>query len=143
MPFTDMLASITRGTVDAALLPEPYLTLAAQRGAKRVAHMFNAVCARDCLLTIWMARRDVDSDLTARYRNAIQAAAVWANQKRNARASAAILAKYAPIEPALIRRMTRSTFATRLRLRLAQPWIDVFAEFGVIPERFPASDLIK
>lgn len=143
MPFAEMLASLTRGRVDAALLPEPYLTLSAQRGARRVVHMFNAVCARDCLLTIWMARRDVDTDLVARFRNAIQAAAVWGNQKRNRRASAAILAKYAPIKASLIGKMTRSTFATRLRLASAQPWIDVYAEFGIIPTRFPASDLVK
>jgi NitT/TauT family transport system substrate-binding protein len=143
VPFAQMLPSLTRGTVDAALLPEPYLTLGKQRGARVVAHMFDAVCAQKCLLTIWMAQKSVDPDLVARFRNAIQAAAKWANQKRNLDASARILAKYAPIQPSLIKKMTRSTFATRLRLRTAQPWIDVFAEFGVIPTAFPASDLVK
>lgn len=143
IPFAQILAPLTRGTFDAALLPEPFLTLAEERGARRVAHMFNAVCAQPCLLTIWMARKDVDANLVARYRNAIQAAAVWANQKRSDRASAAILARYAPIEPAVIQRMKRSTFATRLRLGLAQPWINVYAEFGVIPAAFPAKDLVK
>ena len=39
--------------------------------------------------------------------------------------------------------MTRSTFATRLRLTLAQPWIDVYKESELIPETFTASDLVK
>lgn len=143
LPFAEMLASLTRGTIDAALLPEPYLTLGKQRGARVVAYIFNSVCSKECLLTIWMARKDIDANLVARYRNAIQAAAVWANNKRNKSASARILAKYAPIDPALISKMRRSTFATRLRLGLAQPWIDVFAEFGVIPAPFPAIDLVK
>jgi hypothetical protein len=39
--------------------------------------------------------------------------------------------------------MTRTSFATRLRPGLAQPWIDVFAEFGVIPASFSANDLVK
>ncbi len=143
IPFAQMLASLTRGTIDAAVLPEPFLTLSAQRGARRVAYILHAVCPRDCLITIWMARRDVDAGLVARFRNAIQAAAVWANRKRNRRASAAIVAKYSRIDRTQIARMRRSTYATRLRLRLAQPWIDVFAEFGVIPRAFPARELIK
>jgi ABC-type nitrate/sulfonate/bicarbonate transport system substrate-binding protein len=101
------------------------------------------VCSHNCLLTVWLARKDVDPNLAARFRNAIQAAAVWANQKRNDTASGIILARYAPIDKAVIARMTRSRFSTRLRPALAQPWIDAFAEFGVIPRSFRAIDLVK
>ena len=94
-------------------------------------------------MTISMARSDVDANLAARFRNAIQAAAVWANDKRNDRASGAILARYSPIDAALIGKMRRASFATRLRPVLAQPWIDVFAEFDVIPASFSANDLVK
>jgi NitT/TauT family transport system substrate-binding protein len=143
MPFPQMLGPLSRGTVDAAVVPEPFLTLALQQGAVRVAPILNAVCARDCLATVWMARRDVDPNLAARFRDAIQAAAVWANQEGNERASGAILAKYSKLDPALIAKTTRTRFATRLRPELAQPWIDVYAEFGVIRSAFPASDLVK
>ena len=143
IPFAQMLAPLRRGTVDAAVLPEPFVTLATQRGATQVASIFKSVCTQDCLLTIYMARRDINPELAARFRNAIQAAAVWANQKRNHAASGAILARYAPIDAAVIRKMTRTSFAPRLRPRLAQPWIDVFAEFGVIPASFSANDLVK
>jgi ABC-type nitrate/sulfonate/bicarbonate transport system substrate-binding protein len=138
-----MLGPLVRGDFDAALLPEPYLTLAEERGARHVAHPFDAVCSRQCLLTMWIARKDIDADLAARYRNAIQAAAVWANQRRNDDTSAAILARYVPVKLALLRKTKRTLFATRLRVSLAQPWIDVFAEFGVIPKSFPAADLLK
>jgi NitT/TauT family transport system substrate-binding protein len=143
IPFGQMLGPLARGNVDAAVLPEPFLTVALQRGARRVANIFDAVCLRDCLLTVFIARRDVDSNLTARFRNAIQAAAVWANQKRNQRASGVILARYAPIDSAVIRKMTRTSFLTRLRPVFAQPWIDAFAEFGAIPSSFSAIDLVK
>ena len=143
IPFAQMLAPLRRGTIDAAILPEPYLTLATQRGATRVAHPFHAVCARDCLLTFFMARRDIDPNLAARFRNAVQAAAVWANKRQNDRASGAILARYAPIDAGVIREMTRTRFSERLRPAPAQPWIDAFAEFGVIPASFSALDLVK
>ena len=105
--------------------------------------MFDAVCSTDCLLTFWIARKDISPDLAARFRNAIQAAAVWANQKRNDRASGAILAKYAPIPKPLIPKMARTRFGERLRPVLAQPWIDAYAEFGFLPSSFRAIDLVK
>jgi NitT/TauT family transport system substrate-binding protein len=143
IPFPQMLGPLGRGTIDAAILPEPFLTLALQRGARRVANNLHAVCAQDCLLTIWMARKDMDVILAARFRNAIQAAAVWANNPRNDAASGAIVARYAPIDKGVIARMTRTRFSERLRPALAQPWIDVYAEFGVIPASFRAIDLVR
>ena len=143
MPFPLMLGPLKRRTVDAAYLPEPYLTLAKTQGAKPVAPAFNAVCSSDCLLTFWLARKDMSPDLAARFRNAIQAAAIWANKKRNDRASAAILAKYVPIPKSALAKMNRTRFAERLRPAMAQPWIDAYAEFGVIPESFRAIDLVK
>jgi NitT/TauT family transport system substrate-binding protein len=138
-----MLASLSKGDVDAAFLPEPYLTEARQRGLKVTAYPFNAVCSKKCLLTFWAARADVDANLVARFRNAIQNAAVWANQPKNDPASAKILAKYVPIKAKVMAQMERTRFATRLRPSLAQPWLDVLAEFGLIPAGFKAIDLVK
>jgi NitT/TauT family transport system substrate-binding protein len=143
LPFPQMLGPLRRGQIDAAILPEPYLTLALERGARRVANPLHAVCAQNCLLTVWMSRKDMDPVVAARFRNAIQAAAVWANKPENDAASGAILARYAPIDKDVIARMTRTRFSERLRPALAQPWIDAFAEFGVIPGSFRAIDLVK
>ena len=62
--FPDMLASLSKGDVDAAFLPEPYITEAVQRGSKVVAYPFNAVCSKICLITFWMARADVDANVS-------------------------------------------------------------------------------
>jgi ABC-type nitrate/sulfonate/bicarbonate transport system substrate-binding protein len=143
IPFPEMLGPLRRGTVDAAVLPEPFLTLAVREGAKRIGDPFRAVCARTCLLTVFVARSDVDPLLAARVRNAIQAAAVWANKKKNDPASAAILTRYVGIDRTLIAKEARTRFGERLRPALAQPWIDALAEFGVIPASFAAIDLVK
>lgn len=141
--FAQMLGPLLRGQLDAAVLPEPFVTTALGRGAKRVALPFDAVCAKECLVTAWMARKDVDANLVARFRNAVQAAAVWANQKRNQTASGRILARYAPIPPAVLKKMTRTTYATRLRPCTAQPWIDLWAEYDLLPNGLSACDLVK
>jgi NitT/TauT family transport system substrate-binding protein len=141
--FPLMLGPLRRGQVDAAVLPEPYLTQAVRNGARRVGRMFDAVCAQDCLMTVWMTRKDFDPTVAARFRNAIQAAAVWANRPRNDAASAAILSQYVSVSKSVLAAMTRTRFAERLRPAQAQPWIDVYAEFGVIPQSFRALDLVK
>jgi NitT/TauT family transport system substrate-binding protein len=141
--FPQMLGPLAQGTVDAALLPEPYLTLALQQGAKRVASPFQAVCSKTCQLTFWVARADIDENVRARFRNAIQNAAVWANQDKNDPISGKILAKYAPIDAKVIAKMARTTFGTRLRASLAQQWLVVFAKYGVIPSSFKPIDLVK
>jgi NitT/TauT family transport system substrate-binding protein len=143
VPFAQMLGPLRRGTIDAVFLPEPFLTQALQRGGRRVANAMDSVCSADCLVTIWMSRKDMDPTLAARFRNAMQKAAVWANNPRNDAASAAILAKSWPIDKTVLAKMARTRFATRLRPALAQPWIDAYAEFGVIPASFRAIDLVK
>ena len=82
-----------QGRVDAAFLPEPYITEAVQKGSKVVAYPFNAVCSKICVITFWIARANVDANVVARFRNAIQNAAVWANQAKNDAASAKIVAR--------------------------------------------------
>ena len=141
--FAPILGPLGRGQIEAAVLPEWYLTQATQRGARRIATIFDATCPTECLITGWMARKDIDPELAARFRNAIQAASLWANQKVNREASGAILAKRASVNVSLVRSMTRTSFATRLRPALAQPWIDAYAEFKIIPASFPAIDLLK
>lgn len=143
LPFPQMLGPLLRGDLDAAWFPEPFATQAMRRGARRIALPFDAVCSQDCLLTAYIARRDVDPDLAARFRNAVQAAAVWANRPRNRTASARVLARYAQINPAVLGRMARLAYATRLRPRMGQPWIDLYAEYGLIPDTMKAEDLVR
>ncbi len=143
LPFAQMIAPLVSGQLDAAWLPEPWATQALQRGARPIAYPFDAVCSQNCLLTMWMAHRNVDPELAARFRNAVQAAAVWANVKKNQVASGRILARYAPVDAKVLAKITRIGYATRLRPRSGQPWIDLFAEYKLIPESFSAVDLVK
>jgi ABC-type nitrate/sulfonate/bicarbonate transport system substrate-binding protein len=139
--FAQMIGPLVQGQIDAGVMPEPRVTQALARGATRIAPFLNAACPNRCLITVQIAHRNVDANLAARFRNAIQAASLWANDKKNRRASAQILAKYTGLKPSLIMKSTRTTFATRLRLAPAQAVLDVHTEFGVIPPT-KASDLL-
>ena len=143
LPFPLMMGPLEEGTVDAAYLPEPWLTVALQLGAKRIAYPFDAVCSKVCLLTVWVANGDVSANVAARFRNAIQASAVWANQKKNFEARRKILAKYLDLKPEVLRNMALTRFATRLRPARSQAFLDLFAKRGLIPASYKASELVK
>ena len=53
-----------------------------------------------------------------------------------------LLADYAHMDPALVRRMTRLTNATSLDLRVIQPAIDLAAKYKYIDAPFSAKDLV-
>jgi NitT/TauT family transport system substrate-binding protein len=142
-PFPLMIGPLLRGQIDAAWLPEPFATQAVQRGARIFARPFDAVCTHACLLTIFIARKDADPELVARFRNAVQEAAVWANQKRNYAARGRILTRYAPVSPRVLAKMAWFSYAPRLRPAQGQPWLDLYAEYDLIPDTYKASDLVK
>jgi len=141
--FPDMLGPLSQGAIDAAVLPEPWLTQAKQRGARLAAPIFASVCSTPCLWTVWVARSDVDPNLAARFRNAIQEAAEWANRKQNVTAIDAILAERTGLTRDVIRSMAHSTFANRLRVQRAVQWVDAYKELDLIPQTFTAPDLVK
>jgi NitT/TauT family transport system substrate-binding protein len=143
LPFAQAVGPLLRGDFEAAVFAEPQATVALQGGARRIALPFDFVCSADCLLTLFIARSNVDRDLAARFRVAVQEAAVWANQRRNQVASARILARYASLKPTLVGKMTRTVYATRLRPRMAQPWLDLYSEYGLLPDPYPAENLVK
>lgn len=143
VPFPQMIGPLSQGTVDAAFLPEPYLTQVLLEGSKRLANSFTAVCTKACQLTFWIARADVPESIRARFRVAIQNAAIWANQDKNDAVSGKILAKYTGLDVKVIEKIRRTTFGTRLRVSLAKPWLPVFAKYGVIPSSFKPGDLVK
>jgi NitT/TauT family transport system substrate-binding protein len=141
--FPRLIGPLIRGQIDAAWLPEPQATLAVRRGAKLFAKPFDATCSELCLVTVYMARTNVDPNLAARFRLAMQDAAVWANQPRNRTARARILEKYLKIDLGLVQRMAWFSYAPRLRVGLAQPFLDLYVEYGLIPDTFKATDLVR
>jgi ABC-type nitrate/sulfonate/bicarbonate transport system substrate-binding protein len=146
IPFAQMLQPLARANVDAAVLPEPFLTIGLSQGAKRVESVFDAVCSRPCLLTAWIAQAgwaEENRETVARFRRAIESASGWANEPEKRRDSGAMLRRYAPIDERVLSRMTRATFAERLEPQLAQPWIDALARNRAIPEPFEAVELTR
>jgi NitT/TauT family transport system substrate-binding protein len=141
LPVPQMQAALERGTVDAVTIASPSLDLALQSG-RIFALPYNAVGER-FLVSGWYARRGwvaAHRDAVQRFGAAVLEAQAWAN--RHHAESGKLLADLTKLDPAVIARMTRTTFAERFDPSLIQPLIDLAAHNKLLAGTFPASELI-
>ncbi len=134
--------AVARGTVDAATVPEPYLTLAKEKD-QVLGDIYTAIASR-FEISAWFATADwvKNNPATARaFVSAMRATAQWANVPSNRPRSGEILAKYRKIEPALLERMTRATYGEIYDAQFAQPLLDAAFKYHSIPRPQSAREL--
>jgi NitT/TauT family transport system substrate-binding protein len=142
LPLPAMLPALQRGTVDAMVCPEPFISFAVKAGNRVVPVEQNTV-APAYLLSGYVASRDWiarNRDLARRFAAAIRSAGDWANEHPDL--AAPILAKATNIPLPVVQTMHRGRFQDRLEADQLQPVIDAAARYGVIPRAFPAADII-
>jgi NitT/TauT family transport system substrate-binding protein len=111
IPFPSMLPALLNGTVDAAQLVEPFAS-AAKGKVTLLGDSMPAIAPR-FLVTGWfssLAWLNQNKDLARKFRAATLKADAWANANHDA--SAAILGKYTPIPPDVIRTLVRAKYDT-------------------------------
>jgi NitT/TauT family transport system substrate-binding protein len=141
--FSDMGASLERGSIAAAVLSEPALSLALKQNGIQVLGDPNAAIAPRYLNSCWFATREFaqnNSELLRRFNRGIYEAQNWANTHQAE--SGQILAKYAKLDIDLIRNMARCPYADQLRISDVQPFLDQAAKYGTITRPVSAADLI-
>ncbi|HXP93280.1 MAG TPA: ABC transporter substrate-binding protein, partial [Candidatus Binatia bacterium] len=143
LPSPEIVPALQSKRVDAAGLPEPFLTKAkAANEVRFIAAPYSSVGKR-LMLSAWVANRSwVDANPTTvqKFVAAMRATAQWAN--KNQKASAAILTKYTRVPLDVIETMRRDPFAVRLDPSTIQPIIDVCAKYNLIPRRFSVADIV-
>ena len=140
MPSPEMAAALSRGTVDAATIPEPSLTVA-REDTRVLGKPYDAIAGR-FTIDAWFARTDwIDQnrDAAKRFTSAVVQAGAWGN--KNHAASAKILEAHSKIDPAIIAAMTRATYGEKLSTESLQPVIELAARYDAIPKSFPASEI--
>jgi NitT/TauT family transport system substrate-binding protein len=143
LPFSEMGAALERGTIDAAVMVEPALQYALDRGQVRIFSAPYDAIAPHFLIGAWFSTKPyVAANPTAidRFVAAIYDAARWAN--KNHPASAEILAKYSKLLPATTLRMRRVVYAEELTPGLIQPELDISLKNGVLDKPITASQMI-
>lgn len=143
MPFSEMGPAVSRGTVDAAVLVEPSLTLSKENAYIRVfAHVFDVI-APQFLIGSWFtttAYAQNNPEVVRRFRNVIYEAGRWANANRSG--SAAVLSKYSKIRVETILAMTRVVYPESLTPQIVQPQLDIAYASHILDKPMSAASII-
>lgn len=141
MRFPEMAPGLARGTIDAAMVGEPFLT-ESKANLRPLGVPFQTVAPTFTIFG-WFARRDwldTNAELARRLAAVFYETARWANAHRDE--SATIEAKYTKIQPDVARVMARNPLATSLRDADLQPVLDIAARYKLLDHPMRAADLI-
>jgi NitT/TauT family transport system substrate-binding protein len=141
IPFPQAEGAVTQGRADASLSVEPFITQS--KGDTRVFSNPFGVLGDNYLITAYFAAApwaQANKAVVARFAAVIREAADWAN--KNPAKSAEILAKYAKLDPDVVKQTIRARYATTLTPAQLQPTIDTAAHYKYIDAAFPAQDII-
>ena len=141
MPFTEMPAALTKGTVAGAYLIEPAFTQAAN-DVQIVSLPYAAIAPTFAISLVvttrnWIAQ---NSDAARKLVAAMYDTARWANQ--NHPKTAEILAKYSNADVDVVRRMKRTAYATSLDPATVQALLDAAYTSKLIDRPTNAADLL-
>jgi len=141
MPFSEMIDALTAGRIDAAIVAEPFMSAA--RGRTRlVAYPMSAIGPR-VQLGGWIASLGwarANAALVGAFADAIAKTNAWANAHHDL--TAQVLVKIGKLDPQIVTKMNRATYATQLIPSELQPAIDIAARYGAIPQPIPAQSMI-
>ena len=109
LPFGSVAAALAQGRIDAALLVEPFTTMA--KGQVKIVGDPQAAIGKHFMVTGWYAKADwlnANRDTARRFVEVMTQTAKWAN--RNHDQSAAILAHYSPVPVDVIKESPRAVY---------------------------------
>jgi NitT/TauT family transport system substrate-binding protein len=141
LPSSEMGTALKQGRIDAAMLPEPALTLA-KSDVEELGDAFEAI-APEFILGVFVASADwlqKNPDAARRFVAAMIETARWANGHRTE--TAGILAKHSRLPSETIRSMGRSLYGDSLSAALLLPPIDVAVKYGTLKQPLNASRLV-
>ena len=139
--FPEMTPALERGTVDAALVGEPFLT-EAKADIRPIGVPF-ATVAKVFYIFGWFARRDwlaQNADTAHALASAFYEAGKWANAHRAE--SAVIESKVTSVDLDVVKSMARNPCSTSLNPAYMQPLLDMATKYKLLERPYAASELI-
>lgn len=143
VPMSEMGNAVARGTIAAAVISEPALSIALRNNNLRVLGDPMAAISPELLVSSWFSTTPFvqkNPETIRRFASAMYDTARWANAHQFE--SAAILAKVAKMDVDLIRAGLRAPYAEALRPADIQVQLDVAAKYGLTPRLVNASELV-
>ncbi|MEQ7124524.1 ABC transporter substrate-binding protein [Actinopolymorpha sp. B11F2] len=142
LPFPEMPAAVANHRVDAAMVVEPFLTIAMDQGAKLVASNF-ADPAPDLTIACYFTTEEViaeEADLTTRFTAAIEKSLAYADEHPDE--AREILSTYTEIDPAVADKIVLPAWPPDVNADAVQTLADLMYEDGLIKEKFDVGDVL-
>lgn len=143
MPGSSVMNEVIAGRVAAGTLQNPFLSQALKSGSARVlAYHVSAIGSR-LLQSSWFvmdAYLEKNAGVCRAFAQVMQQASAYSNTHHPE--TAALLAEYTKVDPAVVATMTRVTFASSFDVAQIQPLINAAAKYRVIQQPFDARTFI-
>jgi NitT/TauT family transport system substrate-binding protein len=143
LPISAVPEAIAQGRVDAGNVLEPELEFAAAAGKTRVlGHPFDAI-GRRFVFSAWFTTADYaakNRDVIEKFTTALREAANYTNAHHAETVS--MLSDYTKVDPAVIRKSTRSTAGTTLDPKEVQRLIELAVKYKALAQAFDAREMI-
>lgn len=140
--FPEVSAALDRGTIDAGMLAEPFLSAANGTTVRILANVCSSI-APAFFISAWFSTRDYfakNAELVKRFVATINDTARWSNAHRDQ--TAEILAKHSKINLATIKAMPRCSFAGSLEPRYLQPLLTQLYKYHAIDKPLDMADVV-
>ncbi len=143
LKFPEMGAALARGTIAAAQIAEPALSVAIHAGDVRVFATPYTVIAPEFAAIVWFASKgwlQKNPETAKKLVAGIFATAHWANTHQAE--SAPILARVAKMDPSIIATMTRAYYPTTNDPKFVQAPLDFAFRYGLLPRAVTTAEFI-
>jgi NitT/TauT family transport system substrate-binding protein len=143
VPFPEMGPAMDRGTIDGAIMGEPFLSAALKNNDVRILVDPMALIAPRLVNAVWFTTRTYaqrNPESMKRFAAVMYESARWANTHHAE--SGRILAKYAKLNPDDIGSMIRAEFAEETRASEIQVLLDACSKFNYISRPVSTSEFL-
>jgi NitT/TauT family transport system substrate-binding protein len=141
--FPNMLGVLRAGSVDAAAMIEPFLTLAKQEEDIRVIGGINVALQSESPTGIMVMSNDYiekNPDVVARFQAATKKAVAYTADEANRAEIVQLLIKYTRTPPDIAEKMTLPRFVDHHDIAKVQDQIDLYVKAGVIEKELDMSE---
>ncbi len=144
MPVVTMAAALQNGTIAAAMISEPALTVAGDT-VRTLGRSYQDGYGKAFQVSYWFATPEwvkANPEAVHRFALAMRDTALWTNDPKNSERYGEILQKYAHFSDDVIKKMGRANYGVTIDMSLAQPLIDAGIKYHSLQKECPAKDFI-
>ncbi|MEQ4300237.1 ABC transporter substrate-binding protein [Plantactinospora sp. B6F1] len=142
LPFPDMPAAVLGKRVDAAMVVEPFFTIAQNQGARVVAYNFAEAIPDMTVAAYFCTEQTIDrrSDLTERFKAAMDRSLRYAREHPDE--ARQVLQTYTKIDPAVAEKITLPAWPAEINRASVQTLADLMLTDGLLKEKIDVAELL-